>query len=175
MTELAKIETVMPSWRFMMSDEMGIEADRFYKWVDYMPRVGAPADMRKFAKSFANGLSSDFPLIYKADQKLGGCITEAVLHLGEGNHDTYLPGYLWLFGQMMQHARKTGDPNSIRSACEKFINYTGAPLNEGAGLSKAEKFGKSEAEIYNAKLRAVAEMRKKRAPYLSVNQFVDSA
>jgi hypothetical protein len=121
--ELANIETVLPSWRFLMSDEMGEEAVKFWRIFDYFPHRGMKDELRKFAKTTISDLPTGMPLISRADEKLGGWIRGAIHHLGETVDDTRQPGYLYLMGNIIHHARRVGQGEVIRSGCQRFVLY----------------------------------------------------
>ncbi|MBY3594257.1 hypothetical protein HJA87_31135 [Rhizobium bangladeshense] len=117
------IQSVLPSWRFIHSDQMKIESRRFFMRVESMPLYETPERMAKLAASFAKDLPTDYPMIHKADQKCGGVITEAILHLGRTNYDTRQPGYFYLLGQAFDSLPVKNIEDCIRNNMRRFIDY----------------------------------------------------
>ncbi|WP_322886504.1 hypothetical protein U8C31_18220 [Sinorhizobium medicae] len=121
------IQSVLPSWRFVHSDEMKAESKRFFIRVESMPLYQSPERMQKLATAFANDLPTKFPLIHKADQKCGGCVTEAILHLGRTNTDTRQPGYIYLVGKAFDALHLKKEAESIIGTFTRFRDYIPAP------------------------------------------------
>jgi hypothetical protein len=117
------IQSVLPSWRFAHSDEMKTESARFFRSVESMPLYESPERMMKLATSFAKDLPTEYPLIYKADQKCGGVVTEAILHLGRSDFDTRLPGYFYLLGNAFKGLPYSKIEENICAKMNAFCVY----------------------------------------------------
>lgn len=124
------MQSVLPSWRFVHSEEMKRESRRFFIRVESMPWRETTERMMKLATAFANDLPTDYPLIYKADQKCGGCIAEAILHLGRTNRDTRQPGYIYLLGKAFDSICLTKEELSITGTFKRFVEYTPPPAKK---------------------------------------------
>lgn len=121
--QVAKIETVLPSWRFLVSEQMEKEAKRFFMIIESFPLVGGPYPHDKLATAHVKDLPEFYPLIARADARLGGCVSDALKHLGAFDHDHRQPGYIFLLGKVFSEARRLGDPEIIIKRCRGFIAY----------------------------------------------------
>ncbi|RVL87643.1 hypothetical protein CN140_01550 [Sinorhizobium meliloti] len=117
------IQSVLPSWRFVHSDEMKAESRRFFIRVESMPLLETQERMMKLATAFAKDLSTDYPLIHKADQKCGGCISEAILHLGRTDMNSRQPGYIYLLGKAFETLPFQNEARSITGTFGRFRDF----------------------------------------------------
>lgn len=117
------IQSVLPSWRFVHSEEMKKESRRFFIRVESMPLVETPERMMKLATAFAKDLATDYPLIHRADQKCGGVVSEAIIHLGRTRYETRQPGYFYLLGNAFDSLPLQNIDVTITSRMRGLIEY----------------------------------------------------
>lgn len=117
------IQSVLPSWRFVHSEEMKAESKRFFKQVESMPLYETSERMAMLAASFAKYLPTYYPLIHRADQKCEGVISEAIIHLGRTNWDSRLPGYFYRLGNAFDNLPLQNIDISITNTMRCFIDY----------------------------------------------------
>ncbi len=116
-------KSVLPSWRFAFTDEMKAESKRFFRRVESMPLYEMPDRMAKLAASFAKDLPTDYPLIYRIDQKCDGVVVEALLHLGRTHYDNRQPGYFYLLGHAFESFPTKDISVNIKKTMRAFIDY----------------------------------------------------
>ena len=139
MSDNARVETVLPSWRFLLSEKMKAEADEFRTQWQHFPMYGHREDLRKLAEQMLDHMHARWPLISWADAKLDDAISQAIVHLGEGDADSHQPGYMSLMAGMFDDASRSGHPDLIRKRCRDFIDYRPHRSTSTRVLSRAEK------------------------------------
>lgn len=117
------IQSVLPSWRFVHSEEMKAESRRFFRRVESMPLNETAERMMKLATAFAKDLPTDYPLIHRADQKCGGVVSEAIIHLGRTRYENRQPGYFYLLGNAFESLPLQNIDVTITSRMRGFIDY----------------------------------------------------
>lgn len=117
------LQSVLPSWRFVHSEEMQAESKRFFKQVESMPLYETSERMTKLAASVVKYLPIDYPLIHRADQKCGGVVSEAIIHLGRTRYETRQPGYFYLLGNAFDNLPLQNIDISITNTMRGFIDY----------------------------------------------------
>ncbi len=120
------VKSVLPSWRFAFTNEMMAESKRFFQRVESMPLYETPERMAKLAASFARDLPTDYPLIAKVDQKCGGVVTEAILHLGRTYWNTRQPGYFYQLGRAFESLPLQDIEVTVQRRMRAFVDYVPA-------------------------------------------------
>lgn len=124
------IQAVLPSWRFVHSDEMKAQSRKFFYIIDGFPMYPDFPVARKNARSIVNQMDSYLPLIHRVDQKCGGCVSAALLHFGETDDDSRLPGYRYLLGRAFDEFPLTNEVEYVQSNFRRFTEYVPPPAKK---------------------------------------------
>ncbi len=141
-------EKVLPSWRFLLSNQMEVDAKKWFDFIDFWPPHGWTEDQikRHVEKTVIGKMETSWPMIYKIDQKLDGLVSKTLMLMCHRPRD--LPnGYRYLFG----HAFKGCDgPDAIRASFRRVIDH------KRSGGAKQTFVDPGEEEYDDARIIAIS-------------------
>ncbi len=146
---IIEAEKVLPSWRFILSPEMEVDAKAFAQFIKHawVPFGWNDEQIKRWVENTIIGsMSERWPMIYKIDQKLDGMIS-ATLRMMCHRPKDLPPGYIYTFGESFIGI--TG-PDDVRRSFRAIIDY------KRAGGAKHTKLEPGEEDYDDALIIAIS-------------------